>query len=116
MELRGVQTISRASVQQFAVTCEIFVVASVQRVMAALGFSVIPVAVIVAHGRRAKFQREQSVLTPGHRRVHVDLVLGSAQVREAFSPGRSKIHLKLGRLFLIKMRRKSSFEDVTTNV
>lgn len=53
-------------------SAEIFVVAGVQRVLAALV--------------SAELQREQRVLTPGHVGVHVDLVQRLGQVREALAP------------------------------
>lgn len=56
MEFCGIQAISRASVQQLAITREIFIVASMQGVMAAFGLAMILVAVVVPHGCRAKFQ------------------------------------------------------------
>lgn len=60
--------------------------------MTALGLRMISMTVVIARCR-AKFQGKQGVLTPGHRRIHVDLVLSSAQMCETFSSGGSKIHL-----------------------
>lgn len=63
---------------------EIFIVAGVQRVLAALV--------------RAELEREERVLAPGHVGVHVDLVQALRQVREALAPDRAQVHLRTGGL------------------
>lgn len=92
MKFRGIQAISSATVQKLAITREIFIIASMQSIMSAFGF---PTSTTIVRGRsrRTKFQSKQSVFSPGHRCIHMNLVLCGTQVRETFSPGRFKIHL-----------------------
>ena len=83
VKLGRVQTVPGAGVEQLAVTRQVLVVAGVEGVVASLGLA----ARVDVLALAAELQGEEGVLAPGHRGVHVDLVLRGAQVGKALAAG-----------------------------
>lgn len=84
MELRGVQAVAGASLQEFSISGQVLVVAGVKGVVSTLGLT--PCVDVFA--LTSELQGEKGILAPGHGSVHVYLVLGRAEVSETLSAGR----------------------------